>query len=152
VTQVQGTVQRVWCNRRADGSKYWVFSIDGRRYSTWNRDMAEGIRVGDRVEFAFTDSGRYRNLTALTRLPASRPWSADSLGMQPKSLRVVRMNCLRIAAELVKETTLLPEQKLAIATTMAKRLERHVLRTEGTFDGTDCGAEDRHKLEGENER
>ena len=35
---------------------------------------------------------------------------------------------LRTAAEMLKDTTLLPEQKLAMAITVAERLEQHVLR------------------------
>lgn len=39
---------------------------------------------------------------------------------------------LRTAAEMLKDTTLLPEQKVAMAISMAQRLEAHVL---GDSDG-----------------
>ena len=112
---MQGTVDKIWHNHRADGSEYWVLSIDGQRYSTWDKNMIADVQKGDSVEFAFTDSGRYRNLTALKRLSGSPFPTAGKMAPSPESLRTVKMNCLRTAAEMLKDTTLLPEQKVALA-------------------------------------
>jgi len=126
---MQGTVNRIWHNQRADGSEYWVVSVDGLRYSTWDENLVRGIREGDTVEFAFNRSGRYRNLTALKRASPPPFTTADKLVPSPKSLRIVRMSCLRTAAEMVKDSTLLPEQKVSLVLTIAQRLEKHVLGT-----------------------
>jgi len=124
---MQGTVNKVWHNHRADGSEFWVLSVDGQRYSTWDRSLIKDVREGDPVEFAFTHSGRYRSLTALKRLPGPPSITSDRLGPSPASLRIVRMNCLRTAAEMLKDTTLLPEQKVSLSIAMAKTLEKHVM-------------------------
>ncbi len=128
MSEVQGVVERIWHNERADGSKYWVLAIGGKRYSTWDRQLIENIREGDTVGFAFTHSGRYRNLTALRRSPGPSIITTGTLVRVPEALRATRMSCLRAAAELLKETTLLPEQRLSLAITLAERMEEYVLR------------------------
>lgn len=125
---MQGIVDRIWRNERADGSEYWVLSIGGKRYSTWDQRLIDSIREGDSVEFAFTSSGRFRTITALQRSAGPSFATADKLAPSPESLRITRMSCLRTAAEMLKDTTLLPEQKLSLAITMAERMEEHVLR------------------------
>jgi hypothetical protein len=127
VSRVQGTVGKIWHNQRADGSQYWVLSIDGQRYSTWDSSLVANIQEGDPVEFAFTNSGRYRNLTAIKRLPGSPFITADKLVPGAGTLRSIRMSCLRTAAEMLKDTTFLPEQRVSLSIAMAKRLENHVL-------------------------
>jgi len=155
VVSVQGIVDRIWHNQRADGSEFWVLSIDGQRYSTWDKNLVASVQEGDSVEFAFTESGRYRNLTALKRTGASAFTTADKLRISPESLRIVRMNCLRNAAEMLKDTTLLPEQKVALAINMAQELENHVLRPldncpepELTENGQDDQGDGRDQEEG----
>jgi len=128
---VQGTVDKIWHNQRADGSEYWVLSIDGQRYSTWDKNMIAHIREGDPVEFTFTDSGRYRNLTALKQLSGEPFITTDRMAPSPESLRTVKMSCLRTAAEMLKGTTLLPEQKVSLAINMAQMLESYVLHLHG---------------------
>lgn len=128
MNRMRGTVDKIWHNQRADGSEYWVLSIDGQRYSTWVKSMAANIRQGDVVEFVFSDSGRYKNLTALKRTGALSFAATQKPGVDTKLLRKVRMSCLRTAAELLNGTTLLPEQRLTLATDMAQKIEKYVLR------------------------
>jgi chloramphenicol 3-O-phosphotransferase len=52
------------------------------------------------------------------------------------------MNCLRTAAELVKDSLLLPEQKASQAVSVAETLERHVLG-----QPCNCAAEGTEKAE-----
>lgn len=140
MSRVQGTVSKIWHNQRADGSEYWVLLIDGQRYSTWDSNLIANIEEGDSVEFAFTHSGRYRNLTALKRLPGSPFITADKLIPSAGTLRSIRMSCLRTAAEMLKDTTFLPEQRVSLSIAMAKRLENHVLGSpEAQPDGESKG-------------
>jgi len=131
VVSIQGTVDKIWHNHRTDGSEYWVLAIDGQRYSTWDKSMIANILEGDSVEFAFTDSGRYLSLTALKRTGDSIFTTVDKLRISPESLCTVRMSCLSTAAEMLKDTTLLPEQKVALALNMAKKMENHILGPQG---------------------
>lgn len=131
MSRVKGTVNRIWHNRKPDGSGYWVLSIDGQQYSTWDRNLARNIEQGDLVEFLFTESGRYRNLTFLKRLGSAGFATADKLLVSPESLWIVRMNCLRTATEMISEASLLSDQKICRVISIAKRLEDHVLRSPG---------------------
>jgi len=54
--------------------------------------------------------------------------TADRLSAVPEAIRIVRMNCLRTAAELIKDANTLPDRKLAMVMTAAEQLEQHVLR------------------------
>jgi len=125
---VKGIVDRIWRNERDDGSQYWVISIDGQRYSAFDKQVVGEVQEGESVEFAYTKSGRYKNLTALKRTGASAFTTADRLSIRSESLRIVRMSCLRTAAEMLKDTTLLPEQKVALAINMAQKMEKHILK------------------------
>lgn len=129
MNNVQGTVSRIWHNHRPDGSEYWVLSINGQRYSTWDRNLIVGVQKGDLVEFAFADSGRYLSLTGLRRVSGPGFTTADRLEASPEALRKVRMSCLRTAAELVSGCNMMPDQKVSLAVSVAERLEKHVLRT-----------------------
>jgi hypothetical protein len=121
-----GKVDNVWRNEREDGSQYWVVSIDGKRYSTWDAKLAGDVQPGDPVEFAFVNSGRFRNLTALKRAPPSGVPTPEEPQVAPERMRVMRMNCLRTAAELLRDTTALPEQKTSMAIALAERLQTYV--------------------------
>jgi len=128
---MQGTVQKIWCNQRQDGTQYWVLSIDGTRYSTFTKEFVEDISEGDWVEFSFFNSGGYRKIAAIQRL-SSRPTTTTSNSpLSAEALRIIRMNCLRTAAEILKGSKLLPEQRLSVVTTIAPQLQEYVLRPPG---------------------
>ena len=129
---MQGTVSNIWHNQRADGSEYWVVSIDGQRYSVWEKSTIDGVREGDAVEFAFTNSGRYRKLTAIKSTKSSTASHEDGLQSSSESLQTVKMNCLRAAAAMIKDAAISPEQKVSLAIGMARGLEDHILRRSGS--------------------
>jgi len=124
---MQGRVDRVWRNERADGSEYWVLSVDGERYSTWDKDVIANVHEGDLVEFAFARSGRFRNLTALRKLTGPMPAGSSSPAPTARAQRRIRLHCLRTAAGMLKDATLLPEQKVSLVMAIAGQLEQHVL-------------------------
>ncbi len=140
---VWGTVDKIWHNHRADGSEYWVLSINGKRYSTWDKNMVEGVQEGNWVEFAFTDSGRYHNLTVLKRLSGSAS-GTEKIAPSPEALRMVKMSCLRTAAEMLKDTTLVPEQKVLLAMEMARKLESYILKPYGCYEPCRPARQDNH--------
>ena len=125
---MQGTIGKIWQNQRQDGSQYWVLSIDGQRYTTFAKELAEGISEGDRVEFSFYNSGRYRKIAAIQRLPSRATTATKNSPLSAGSLRIIRMNCLRTAAEMLKDSKLLPEQRLSVVTTIAQQFQQYVLR------------------------
>ena len=128
---MQGTVEKIWCNQRQDGTQYWVLSIEGTRYSTFNKELVEDISEGDWAEFSFFNSGGYRKIAAIQRLPSRATTATNNSPLSAESLRIVRMNCLRTAAEILKGSKLLPEQRLSVVTTIARQLQQYVLRPPG---------------------
>jgi len=107
---MQGTIGKIWQNQRQDGSQYWVLSIDGQRYTTFAKELAEGISEGDRVEFSFFNSGGYRKIAAIQRLSSRAPTATNNSPLSGESLRIIRMNCLRTAAEMLKGSKLCPSR------------------------------------------
>ena len=123
---MHGIVDKIWRNHRTDGSEYWVLCIDNERYSTWDRNHMENLQEGDAVEFAYTQSGRYRNLISLQRQPPTPTTTAfPQTPPEPAHLKF-RLNCLRITAELLQGHPGLPEEKLQLALHLAKRLEQQL--------------------------
>ena len=133
---MHGTVENVWENTREDGTVYWVLTIDGRRYSAFDPDLVQDVGPGDRVEFSYTSSGRYKNLLAIRRL-------TDQPEHPSETVRIVRMNSLRTAAELLRDSSLTPDQRAVAAIDIAEKLECHILRPERTEqDDEDPDADD----------
>lgn len=87
-----GAGNKIWHNRRPDGSEYWVVSADGQRYTTSRRDLLKGIQERDLVELCFYSSGRYRRIAALARLPHTALITADRLAVPAEPVRIVGMN------------------------------------------------------------
>jgi len=136
---MRGRVERISRSERPDGSEYWIVTIDGRRYCTWDRSHVEGIREGDAVEFAFTRSDRSCNLTAMRPLGLPGFVRADRLLSRSASPRFVRMNCLRTAAELIQGLNALPDRKAAVAVETARTFEAYVM---GQATAPDAAAKD----------
>lgn len=124
---VYGRIEKIWHNQRADGTEYWVLTIDGQRYSTWDPEHVAYVQEGEFVEFSFTNSGQYRNLLAIRRVDDPAPAAGARIQQQPGHLPRVRLACLRVAAALLGNTSGTPEQRVALAMSLAKRLEKYVL-------------------------
>lgn len=123
-----GTISKIWRNEREDGSHYWVLSIDGERYSAFEADLVKHLNEGDFVEFTYTQSGKYRNLVCIKPVSRFGFGACDGPSVPPEAIRILRMNCLRTAAEVLKGSSLRPEQRASAALEIAEKLEGHVLR------------------------
>ncbi len=129
---MRGKIDRIWHNRRADDSEFWVLSIEGQRYSTWDKSLIANLSEGDLVEFAYSPSGRYRKLTGIKRLPIPAFTTAREIAVDPRALQIVRMSCLRTAAEMLKDAELLPVKRSALVKAFAREFEEHVFRPYGS--------------------
>ena len=78
--------------------------------------------------------------------------TAANVSAVPESRRIVRMNCLRTAAEMLKDSTLLPEQKLSLVTSIAGSPEQHVLRGARAEAAAPAPTETRHDGNGRKAR
>lgn len=122
---MRGTIERIWENTREDGSVYWVLTISGQRYSAFDPDLVQEVSPGDMVEFSYTCSGSYKNLLAIRRIPEDGFVIVDH---PDETTRIVRMNSLRTAAELLRDSKLGPDQRANAALQVADKLEHHILR------------------------
>jgi hypothetical protein len=88
---MRGRIERIWENKTKRGNRYWIISINGKRYTIWDKELLKGLSVGDVVELSWTRSGRFMNVNKIIRL------SDD----QDKIMQIIRMSCLRSAVELM---------------------------------------------------
>jgi len=119
--KVQGKVDRIWHNRRTDGSEYWVIKIDGKTYSTFDPEHVSYIQEGDTVEFSFSRSGRYCNLIAV------RPLNPPLSPISGKVFREARMHCIIAASLLLMNSPLQPEHKTELTIEISRKLENFAL-------------------------
>ncbi|MFC1560872.1 hypothetical protein ACFL4V_00175 [Candidatus Latescibacterota bacterium] len=131
VVTVRGKVEGIRSFRRSDGSEYWVLTIDGKQYSTFDPEHVSYIREGETVEYSYTDSGNYKRIVAIRRICKNSDCSNRKL--TPETVRIVRMNCLRTAAELISDTKITPDGRASLAIEIARKLEDHVLLPQADY-------------------
>lgn len=119
---MKGTIQKIWENQNKKGEKYWVFSIDGQRYSLWDHKSREAITEGDVLDFVWIQKGNFRNITKLKKLSGT-----EALDFQErKSRQIIKISCIRSACELLARSSVKPEQKSEIVLKIAKQFEDYV--------------------------
>jgi len=126
VVTVEGTLENIRRGSREDGSEYWVLTIDGKKYSTYDSEHVSYIQEGEKVEFSYTYSGSFKRIIAIRRLGSGQIEART----RPEALRIVRMNCLRTAAEMIRDAEVTPGGRADLVIVIAKRLEEHVLHPE----------------------
>lgn len=125
-----GTVCKIWENQTKEGVTFWVLSINGQKYGVWDKNLMQGLKEGDTVDFLWQPAGKYRTVTHLTRIESapSAPTGALGAAVDQKSRHIIRMSCVRSAAELLKGRDSPTEERLEAALQIAEELEKHVLR------------------------
>lgn len=68
VQSMVGTVDDVESGKTTKGSDYWKFTIAGERLNLFDAKLKDNARKGDQVEVFYTQSGNYRNITAINPL------------------------------------------------------------------------------------
>ena len=117
---MQGTIEKIWENRNQKGETYWVLLINGQRFSLWDGSLLEGLKEGDRIDFLWKSAGRFKNITKITKLSNGNN----------KQIRIIRMSCIRSAAELVSDAAINQGEKAELITRLEKQLESYVLGKE----------------------
>ena len=107
---MRGKIERIWENHTKNGEKYWVLFISGKNYSVWDSSVIEGLSEGAEVEYEFKRSGKYNKITDLKVIqePAQ---SGQAPAQDTRELRIIRMSCLRSAAEIISPYNLDLEEK-----------------------------------------
>lgn len=114
MVEMRGTIEKIWENKTKNGKKYWVISVDGKRYSVWNEELLKGLAVGDAVELSWTGSGRFMNVSKIVKL---------SVAEDSKAMQIIRMSCLRSAVEFFSGSR---RPRLERVLSLAKTFEDYV--------------------------
>ena len=117
---MKGKIDKIWENESKDGKKYWVLSINGKRYSVWDEDYLNGVDEGAMVEYNWKKSGKYQNITELRKIRSEDPYLIQ------KDEQIVRMSCLKSASELLSGMDMEPEKKADMAIGIARKFHKYV--------------------------
>jgi hypothetical protein len=117
---MQGTIKRIWENQSKKGETYWVLLIDGKRFSLWDRNLLQGLKEGERVDFLWKHDRQYKKIININTL---------SNGNE-KDIQIIRMSCIRSAAELLSDMILSLDEKSEVAINLARQFESYVLGKE----------------------
>ena len=117
---MKGKIDKIWENESKDGKKYWVLSINGKRYSVWDEDYLNGVDEGAMVEYNWKKSGKYQNITELRKIRSEDPYLIQ------KDEQIVRMSCLKSASELLSGMDMEPEKKADMAIGIARKFQKYV--------------------------
>lgn len=106
---MKGKISKMWINSLGDGRTYATLQIGEDRYQLWDQEQIKSISQGDTIEYDFSKSGRYKNISKLTKVMASKkkpeeehasiiPLYKGKLDRETiKSREIVRMSCLKSA-------------------------------------------------------
>lgn len=128
---MKGRVEGIWQNKDRRGRDFWILDVAGEQYSVWDRKFIQDLVQGDEIELLWTEAGRYKNVTKIVRLGTQpnghAPPPTPIPSVDPKSLQIIRMSCLRSAADLLARSSLIPETKKQRTLEIAKDFEEYVL-------------------------
>ena len=123
---ISGTVDNVIEKQSAEGGRYHVLRIEGEGYFDWQGHASEAaVKEGDAVKLTVSD-GEFPRIQKIECVENGNGSQAreDSTPPSTKDLLIVRMSCLRSAAELLSSVdgpAAKKEKKLmALAAEMAK--------------------------------
>jgi len=118
---MRGKIESLELRRLKDGREYLSLDIDGERYSLWDKDYFDKIRLGDFVEYECKQSGRYRNITQI---------ESTGLDYQDESRKrneqIARMSCLKSASEILANAHMEPVEKAHLALDIARMFEAYI--------------------------
>ncbi|MEW6664135.1 MAG: hypothetical protein AB1512_02795 [Thermodesulfobacteriota bacterium] len=121
---MQGTVEKIWQNETKEKKPYSVVEIGGEKYSVWDPKLMEGLAEGSRIDYEWKKSGDFRKITALSAL--GQAGELDPYHGDRKSREIVRMSCLKSAAEILYGVFIDPDVKTGKAIEIAREFERYV--------------------------
>ena len=105
VTNIQ-----VSTGEKKDGSKWKraTIEIDGKKYSTFDNDIIENIKVDNHVTITYDTSGdkdQFRNIKTLFKLPSDQKVFTKASEYKPegndREKKIIRQSCLKCATELI---------------------------------------------------
>lgn len=128
---MKGVIEKIWQNKTKDKKDYWVLTIGGENYSVWDKELMEGIVQGNEVDYGWLQSGEYKKITDLKRIDVELKNSTPRRNY--KDRQIVRMSCLKSAADLVGPLYVPLEEKTELTLGLARKFEKYVTEEDIPF-------------------
>jgi len=133
-----------------DGRTYATLSINGERYNLWDKNYLNNLKEGDKVDYDFKQSGKYKNIKNISKVNSNPKTNTtynglDNNGIDPsfkKDLEIVRMSCLKSAIYATRESDGLDlDERADTVIDVARKFENYVTDFEEFFplEEEDCG-------------
>lgn len=126
--QVEGEVEKILEGETRNGDGYLVVRICGQGYFDWHElSEKEGVHVGDCVRVDF-EPGQWPRIQKIEKISegenagASGPGASALERAERREGRIVRLSCLRTAAELLSQSDLGYEDKKAEVLVLAEEM------------------------------
>lgn len=132
---MKGVIDKIWENKTDEGKEYLVLSIGGERYSLWDEEQMGYLQEGTAVDYQWSPSGRFRKITEISKIEGELDPGAYEGKKTKSSEEIVRMSCVKSAAELVSRFDVRPEEKVDLTLGIARRFERYIKGVEEPADG-----------------
>ena len=118
-----GKIEKVWENEAQNGQPYIVVSIEGQRYSLFDKDFLGKLQEGDVVEYDWKKAGKFRNITNLEQVDFQPQPSA----IPDKDRQILRMSCVKSASTIFSDLQAEPQQKVELTISAARQFERYII-------------------------
>jgi len=89
----RGIIESIKEKKTKSGEKYLALTIDGERYSLWDKDYFNQIQEGDLVTYKWKQSGNFKKITEIERI--------ENPELDLRERKLIRMGCLKYATELI---------------------------------------------------
>ena len=136
---MKGKISKIWINRLDDGRTYATLSINGERYTLWDKKYIDSLKEGDVIKYEFKQAGRFKNIKNISKLQKIK--DAESIGYSAgmpsdydlrKDREIVRMSCLKSALYMTRDFLEMSiEERVAKAISVARQFEKYI--TEDDF-------------------
>lgn len=126
---MKGQVKQIVEKKTKDGKQYWTLLVGKDSYSVFDQKYIEGLKAGDPVEYNWSSSGRFKNITGLKKLEPGQELD-EPFEPNYRDRRIVRMACLKYATALTDGSKLEVKNKGAVVHDVAKDFEKYILGEE----------------------
>jgi len=126
---MRGTIEGIVERTSRSGRRYWLVTIDGDRFYAWEPNHARPFSSGEMVEYEWKESSKgYRSIANMERIvddsDANEPSHPQ---IDRRDMRIVRMSCLRSAAEVLQSYGRDGVEVDETVLDMAREFERYIL-------------------------
>jgi hypothetical protein len=137
---MKGVIERIYLNSLGDGREYLTIQINGTKYSVWDKKYFRQFDEGMPVDFKFTKSGKYLNISEIEPDPNYKPETGGNKNPlnypNHRDLQILKTSSLKCATYLVKDIPVGMEKKVELALDVAKRLEKYITVTPNQEQGS----------------